>query len=371
MNTLHVYPPFVPTSTDPPGLVLGPLTRWIGENVAEFDDSSLPQCRLLAGGRSNITYELSDASGRRWALRRPPLGHVMPSAHDMTREFRVLSGLASVSYPVPRPYALCTDGDIIGATFLVMEFVDGRVIADQDDAAQLDPAQADDVSRTLVSGLARLHSVDVTAAGLQDFGRPAGYLARQVDRWGEQWQRTKTRELPQLDDVGRWLAANVAAVPHDAPWSVVHGDYRLDNVILSPSLRETAAVLDWEMAALGDPVADLAVALVYWTQADDRLRRLVPVAQSVTAGPGFWTRAKVVDEYVAQTGRRVDHLDLCIALACYKLAVIMESIHFRNLSGQQLGTSAERGEDMGAATEALAQLGQRVIALGGLAGLAS
>lgn len=356
---------------DPPGLRLAPLTGWLGENVDGYDGTATPRCRLLAGGRSNITYELTDPSGRRWALRRPPLGHVMPSAHDMAREYRVLTGLMRAEYPVPRTFALCQDDAVIGSTFVVMEFVDGRVIADQADAARLSADQADVVSRTLVHGLARLHRVDVTAAGLRDFGRPEGYLGRQVQRWGEQWQRTRTRDLPELDAVGQWLAASIADVPTDSPWSLVHGDYRLDNVILDPSLGAITAVLDWEMAALGDPVADLAVALVYWTQADDGLRRRVPVAQSVTTGPGFWTREQVVEEYVAVTGRDVGHLDLCIVLACYKLAVIMESIHYRNLAGQQLGTSAERSEDMGAATEALALLGQRVIDLGGLAGLAS
>lgn len=358
-------------TADPPGLRLAALTRWLGANVADYDACASPSWRLLAGGRSNVTYELTDPSGRRWALRRPPLGHVLPSAHDMAREFRVLTGLTRAGFPVPHAHALCEDEAVIGATFLVMDFVDGRVIADKDDAASLGADQADLVSRTLIDGLADLHAVDVEAAGLRDFGRPEGYLTRQVTRWAEQWQRTKTRELPTLDAVGDWLAEQVTDVPADVPWSLVHGDYRLDNVILAPSLDRLTAVLDWEMSTLGDPLADLAVTLVYWTQATDGLRRDVPVAQSITTGPGFWTRERVVREYLDRTGRDADHLDLCIALACYKLAVIMESIHFRHLSGQQLGTSAERHEDMGAAVEALALLGQRVIDLGGLAGLES
>jgi len=356
---------------DPPGLLLAILTPWLAEAVPDFDGSGPPECRLLAGGRSNVTYELVDASGRRFALRRPPLGHVMPKAHDMAREFRVLQGLGRVAFPVPGTHVLCEDLDVIGAPFMLMDFIDGRVIAHADDASLLTPQQADVVSGTLVGGLAALHRVDVAAAGLEEFGRPTGYLDRQVGLWSRQWGNTKTRELPELDELGRWLSQHVEDVPEGRPWSLVHGDYRLDNVILDPGLDRLRAVLDWEMSTLGDPVADLAIMLVYWTQSDDSLRTSVPVAEGVTSAPGFWTRDRIVEEYVRATGFDVDHLQVCVALACYKLAVIMESIHFRSLAGQQMGAAADGREDMGAAVDALARLGLAVAADGALAGLSS
>ena len=344
---------------------------WLSTNFPAFDASRPPQYRLLAGGRSNVTYEVTDRSGRQWALRRPPLGHVMPSAHDMTREFRVLQGLGRVHFPVPTAHILCEDTTVIGAPFMLMDFVAGQVIATQKDAEAFTPAECATASRTLIEGLATLHSVDVAAARLEEFGRPQGYLRRQVNRWGQQWALTKTRELPSIDALQSWLTDRACDLPEDSPWSLVHGDYRLDNVILDPGLQRLLAVLDWEMSTLGDPIADLATTLVYWTQAGDGLRSSVPVAQHVTSGPGFWTRQQVIDAYQHLTGADLRNLDLCVVLACYKLAVILESIHYRNLSGQQLGATAERGEDMGAAAEALAELGLQVITHGVLNGLAS
>lgn len=289
----------------------------------------------------------------------------------MAREFRVLRGLGRIGFPVPTAHVLCEDVSVMGVPFLVMDFVDGRVLADESDTASLSPEEAESVSRTLVRGLADLHTVSVDAAGLLNFGRPAAYLDRQVALWGRQWQNTKTRDLAEIDRLAHWLHAEVTTVPQGLPWSLVHGDYRLDNVILDPDLGRLRAVLDWEMSTLGDPVADLAIALVYWTQAGDGLRTLVPVARNVTSAPGFWTRDRIVDEYVHMTGLDVTHLRLCVALACFKLAVIMESIHFRTLAGQQRGAAADRREDMGAAAEALAQLGLSVVELGALEGLST
>ena len=358
-------------STDPPGIRTPQLLAWLAERLTEFDTSAAPAYRLLAGGRSNVTYAVTDAAGGRWALRRPPLGHVMPTAHDMSREFRVLQGLARVGFPAPAVWVLCEDDSVIGAPFMLMDFVDGRVIGTSEDARGLSADEAAGVSRTLVQGLARLHQVDVAAAGLADFGRPQGYLQRQVTRWGQQWSITKTRELASIDTLQTWLTEQVRDLPDDSPWSLVHGDYRLDNVILTPELSRLLAVLDWEMSTLGDPVADLAIALVYWTQAGDGLRAGIPVAQGVTSRPGFWTRQQVAEGYAVISGSDLRNLDLCVVLACFKLAVIMESIHFRNVGGNQIGATAERGEDMGAATEALAQLGLQVISRGGIDGLAA
>jgi len=339
------------------------------DNIAGFNASSALQATLLAGGRSNISYKLTDASGSSWVLRRPPLGHIMPSAHDMGREFRVLSGLNSVSFPTPSTRGYCEDESVIGAKFMMMDFIDGRVIESAQTASSLSATQEAEISQELVDTLARLHAVDPAVAGLDQLGKPAGYLQRQVKRWGEQWQITKTRELPEIETLHSWLETAIAKVPESLPTSIVHGDYRIDNVILAGNKSQIVAVLDWEMSTLGDPISDLAISLVYWSQATDTLRKKIPVAEDVTSGLGFWSRQQVLDRYVSQTGLDISHLDECVALACFKLAVIMESIHHRNLSGQQLGAAAGEQSTMGEATVALTELGLAVTRQGAIAAL--
>ena len=355
--------------SDPPGLRLASLSNWMQDNVAGFDASGPIQATLLAGGRSNISYQLTDASGSSWVLRRPPLGHIMPSAHDMGREFRVLSGLNKVAFPTPTTRGYCEDESVIGAKFMMMDFIDGRVIESAQTASSLSETQASEISQELVDTLARLHAVDPAAAGLDQLGKPAGYLQRQVKRWGEQWQITKTRELSEIETLHAWLETAITKVPESLPASIVHGDYRIDNVILARDKSEIVAVLDWEMSTLGDPISDLAISLVYWSQATDTLRKKIPVAEDVTSGLGFWSRQQVLDRYVSQTGLDISHLDECVALACFKLAVIMESIHHRNLSGQQLGAAAGAQSTMGEATVALTELGLAVTRKGAIEAL--
>ena len=355
--------------SDPPGLRLTSLADWMQSNIVGFNASGTLQATLLAGGRSNISYKLTDASGSSWVLRRPPLGHIMPSAHDMGREFRVLSGLNSVSFPTPATRGYCEDESVIGAKFMMMDFIDGRVIESAQTASSLSETQASEISQELVDTLARLHAVDPAAAGLDQLGKPVGYLQRQVKRWGEQWQITKTRELPEIETLHAWLEMAIAKVPESLPTSIVHGDYRIDNVILASQKSDIVAVLDWEMSTLGDPISDLAISLVYWSQETDTLRKRIPVAEDVTSGPGFWSRQQVLDRYVSQTGLDISHLDECVALACFKLAVIMESIHHRNLSGQQLGAAAGAQSTMGEATVALTELGLAVTHQGAIEAL--
>jgi len=338
-------------------------------NIVGFNASGTLQATLLAGGRSNISYKLTDASGSSWVLRRPPLGHIMPSAHDMGREFRVLSGLNGVSFPTPATRGYCEDESVIGAKFMMMDFIDGRVIESAQTASSLSETQASEISQEIVDTLARLHAVDPAAAGLDQLGKPVGYLQRQVKRWGEQWQITKTRELPEIETLHAWLEMAIAKVPESLPTSIVHGDYRIDNVILASQKSDIVAVLDWEMSTLGDPISDLAISLVYWSQETDTLRKRIPVAEDVTSGPGFWSRQQVLDRYVSQTGLDISHLDECVALACFKLAVIMESIHHRNLSGQQLGAAAGAQSTMGEATVALTELGLAVTHQGAIEAL--
>jgi aminoglycoside phosphotransferase (APT) family kinase protein len=354
---------------DPPGLPLSPLRGILGSRLPGFREDGPLEVTLLPGGRSNLTFRL-EQDGTSWVLRRPPLGHVMPSAHDMVREHRVLTGLTRGGFPVPRPLLLCDDPAVIGAPFLVMDYVDGRVVADASDAALLTPDDAERISALLVDTLAVLHALDATACGLGDLGRPAGYLRRQVERWKRQWDLSHTRRLADLDALVGWLDREVGRLPEELPWSVVHGDYRLDNLILRQDGTGVAAVLDWEMATLGDPVLDLAVAAVYWSDGTDTLRRRLPVALDVTAAPGFWTREDVINRYGERSGRDLDHLDVCLALACFKLAVVMESVHRRTLDGFQRGSGVQRGESMADAAGALAAMGVAVTR-SGLSGLGS
>ena len=357
--------------SDPPGLRLEAVRTWLDRAGIGLDCSAPLSATLFPSGRSNVTYLVTDASGGAVVLRRPPLGNVMPTAHDMAREHRVLSGLARAGFPAPAALALCEDADVTGAPFLVMAYVPGRIVATAEEAASLTVAEREEVSGALIATLARLHSVDVEEAGLAELGRPHGYLPRQLSRWSKQWDLTKTRELPTMDRLAGQLASTLDGLPADLPWSLVHGDYRLDNVILATDTSDVQAVLDWEMSTLGDPLADLALSLVYWSEAGDRLRHRIPVAQNLTDADGFWSRGRQVEEYARVSGRSMDHLDVCTALACFKLAVITESIHARTLAGKQLGTAAGDLHAMGVATEALAALGLRVLADGTVAGLAS
>ena len=353
-----------------PGIDVAALRSWLvgpgGQDIA----GSI-RARLLPGGRSNISALVEDEAGARWVVRRPPLGHVMPSAHDMGREFRVLTGLNRAGLPAPQALAMCEDDQVLGAPFVLMSFVDGRSIDTQAKAEALGAHQASEASAALIDTLAGIHLADVEAAGLRQLGKPEGYLGRQASRWAKQWELTRTRPLAEVDELRERLQPAIESVPDGLPWSLVHGDYRLDNTILAHDRSQVIAVVDWEMSTLGDPVADLAVALVYWSQAGDRLREQVPVAEHITDQAGFWTRAQLVERYAERTGLALDHLDACTALAAFKLAVIMESIRYRALEGQQLGAAADQAEAMGQATEALARLGLAVLEAGTLDGLHS
>jgi aminoglycoside phosphotransferase (APT) family kinase protein len=322
-------------ASTPEGVDLARLTAYFGAHVSGADASRPLRATLIAGGRSNLTYSLTDGA-HRWVLRRPPLGHVLPTAHDMAREYRVLRALAGTAVPVPTTYALCEDVEVNGAPFYVMEQVDGVVYRDAAALAALSPDQARRCSDELVDVLAAIHAVDYEAVGLGDFGRPDGYLERQVRRWGEQWERSKTEDLPAVDELARRLRN---ALPRSGPPTIVHGDYRLDNTMMAPDdPGQIVAVLDWEMSTLGDPLADLGLFLLYWGQAD---AQVIATGAAIEAQDGFATRDEVVERYARVSGRPVDALDWYVVFASYKLAIIVEGINARYRMGKTVGEGFE------------------------------
>jgi aminoglycoside phosphotransferase (APT) family kinase protein len=355
------------TSASPEGLDLDRVTPWLtGRGLLA---AGLPVgAERLSGGLSNVTYLLTQGT-RQLVLRRPPLGHVMPTAHDMAREYAVLSGVTRGGFRAPTPLALCEDIEVNGATFLVMDYVPGRILSSDRAAEGLTAEGASTLSAELIEVLAQLHDIDAAAVGLDNFGRPVGFLARQVTRWGQQWELSKTRDLPTLDALFTWLNQRVSSLPEATPWSIVHGDYRLDNCIVAADEPRIDAVLDWEMATLGDPLMDLATLLVYWSRPGDELRHQIRFAAFITDRDGFWDRSELVDHYARVSGRDIGHLDLCLVLSAVKLAVIMESIRKRTLAGQQLGAGTELADGMAMATDALVQIGTAVADGGGVTAL--
>jgi aminoglycoside phosphotransferase (APT) family kinase protein len=291
---------------------------------------------LIAAGMSNLTYTVTPVDGSpddAVILRRPPTGAVLATAHDMAREYRVVTALGPTDVPVPRTLHLCEDTAVLGAPFYVMERVVGvHVVSAFPPGYADEPAQRRRVGEGLVDVLADLHAVDYAAVGLSEFGRPEGFLARQVRRWTKQWDATRDRDRPGMDALAARLAETVPATQRDG---VVHGDFRLDNCLLDPGEPgRIRAVLDWEMSTLGDPLADLGLMLVYWPQAGEDL----PATQStVTALPGFPTRAEVTERYAARTGLDLSAISWYVGFAYFKFAAIVAGIVARSAAGAMAG----------------------------------
>ena len=309
-----------------PGEIRGPLT---GE--------------LIAGGRSNLTYRISDGA-RSWVVRRPPLGHVLATAHDMGREYQVITALRDTDVPVPLTYALCADPDVLGAPFYVMENVDGIPYRTAEQLTALGPARTRLIAERMVDTLAQLHAVVPAEVGLEEFGRPEGFLARQVRRWKRQLDASRSRSIAGIDELYERLAA---APPDGGAPAIVHGDYRLDNVLVGAD-DKVAAVVDWEMATLGDPLTDVGLLLVY-----QRLGRLSdgPLA---SAAPGYPTEDEVIARYAEHSGRDLSDLGFYLALGSFKLAVVVEGIHYRYVQGQTVGSGFD---EVGTLTEPLTAAG--------------
>jgi aminoglycoside phosphotransferase (APT) family kinase protein len=335
-----------------PGIDHPRLVAWMGQNVPDAGEPG--SVSLISGGRSNLTY-LVEAPGRRLVLRRPPLGHVLPTAHDMRREWRVISALAPTPVPVPEPVAFCADEDVIGAPFYLMGYVEGAAVRTRDELGDPAPERVQRLSERLAEVLAAIHAVDYREVGLGDFGRPEGYMARQLERWSQQWERSKTADLP---DYHRQVERLRARLPAEAPGTLVHGDYRLDNTLLRLGDLEIAAVVDWEMSTLGDPLADLGLTLTYWHDRDDEERARIPVAGDVTVAPGFMNAAEFAAHYAKVSGREISDLGFYVAFGNFKLAVIVEGIHARFRQGKTVGEGFDR---IGAAVPTLISRAHRML----------
>ena len=301
------------------------LEAWFQENVPGVEPPLTFE--RISGGRSNLTYGVRDSAGARWALRRPPLGKRLTSAHDMAREHRIISALADSRVPVPPVTALCEDESVNGAPFYLMEFVEGPILRSRTEAErEFDEADRRAIGDRVVDTLVTIHAVDADAVGLGGLAKKEDYVARQLHRWHGQWEKSKTREVPLVDEVHERLSTRI---PEQGTAAIVHGDYRLDNMILTPG-GEIAAVVDWELCTLGDPLADLGMLIVYWSDSEDELK---PLFEAPTTATGFPSRDEVRDRYGELSGRDLSQIDFYVALAWWKLAIILQGVYARYAGG--------------------------------------
>ncbi len=331
------------------GLDEARVSAWLVEQVrgavAPFE------FELIAGGRSNLTFAVTGADGGRFVLRRPPLGQVLATAHDMGREHRIIAALWGTAVPVPQALALCVDEAVNDVPFYVMSYVDGVVLDSATAAGALGPAARREAALNLIDVLGELHSVDVEAIGLADLARHTGYVERQLKRWSAQWEASKTRELPQIEEVSRLLRARV---PAQQAVAVAHGDYRFGNCLVDPSTGRLNAVLDWELCTLGDPLADVGYLGVYWTDPGEVPRR----ENDPTAAGGFPAYRELLARYAARTGFDLSAVDYYIAFSSWRLAVISEGVYARYLHGVMAGDAP----DLAAFKEGTEQLAAAALA---------
>jgi len=312
-------------SDAPTGIDLESFARWAS---TALPDTTAPfAAEVIAGGQSNITARVRDDAGHELVVRRPPLHGVLPTAHDMGREHRIIAALGPTPVPVPVAIAYCDDADVIGAPFYVMSYVDGIVLHDDATAvAELDTSARAHSGESLVDALVALHAVDVDAVGLGDLARRDELVARQLKRWHAQFEASKTREVPAVDRVHALLAARI---PPQTESTVVHGDFRLGNCIVDQR-GEIRAVLDWEICTLGDPRADVGYVLATWAEPGDPLRA---DDHNPTLAPGFTTRDALLARYAERSHRDVDAIPYFVAFSFWRLACILEGVLARHLSG--------------------------------------
>lgn len=313
------------------GLEPDAVARWLTELGVEFE--SPLQFQRIGLGQSNLTYRVSDAAGRAWVLRRPPMGHLLASAHDVLREARIIAALADTPVPVPQIISTTTDSEFCEVPLVLMEFVDGLVVDTMGVAEALTPRQRHQIAVDLPRTLAKIHAVDLDEVGLADLASHKPYAHRQLKRWAGQWELSKTRESPELDDLTRRLAA---AAPEQREVSLVHGDFHLRNLITSPETGEIVATLDWELSTLGDPLADMGSLLTYWAEPGEALSG--DYAPSTLEG--FPDRAEMTRLYLDETGRDAAALQYWHALGLWKLAIIAEGVMRRAMDEPQNKASA-------------------------------
>ena len=302
------------------------VTAWFQDHI-EGVEPPLEFSRIV-GGHSNLTFRVTDAANRLYVLRRPPLGAVLATAHDMGREHKIISGVGLTEVPVPQALGLCSDETVNDAPLYVMGFVPGAVIVDANDAGHFAESARGEISRSVIEVLAKLHAIEPDDVGLGDLGRREAYLARQLKRWRGQWEKSKTRELPQMEEVYQALQSQI---PQQIGSSIVHGDYRLGNMITGAK-GTIAAVLDWELCTLGDPLADIGYLMNNWEEPGEAgpASRSTPLPSS--AG-GFATRREMLDRYTELTGRDVSGVDYYRAFQYWRLAAIVEGVLARYLKG--------------------------------------
>lgn len=297
------------------------VTRWLAERIPGLQPPLT--FTLIAGGHSNLTYRFDDRSGASYVLRRPPLGHVLESAHDMGREHRIISALAGSAVPVATTHGLCEDPEVNGAPFYVMKYVPGHVLHDGQTAAQLPEDERRRLGEHVIDVLAALHNLDPDQVGLGDLGRKEAYLARQIKRWNRQWEATKTHEIPEMEETSRLLEERM---PEQVGASIVHGDYRLGNMIVGDG--RIRAVLDWELCTLGDPLADVGYLLNSWMQPGED-----PTGAAPTSVGGFPGRDEIRQRYERATGRDLSGIDYYRAFSHWRLAAIGQGVYKRYLVG--------------------------------------
>lgn len=324
----------VATPEEAAALDLPPLivTESLEAHLAERMPGAVRGVELerIGEGHSNITY-LVRRGDERFVLRRPPRPPLPPSAHDVLREWRLLDAIKDADVRTPRTLLACDDESVIGAPFYVMEFVEGAVVTSEIPPALDTPSERRRMGLDLVDALAEVHAVDWRARGLEGFGKPTGYLERQLRRFGGLWEHNKTRELPRVQEVGDWLAANLPSSP---PATIVHGDFRLGNTMVANDRpARVIAIFDWELATIGDPLADLGYLTVTWVDPSDSVDTMFSALSAVTRREGFPTRDEIIAHYEERTGRSMSDLRWYQALALWKAAVFMEGNFKRSLAG--------------------------------------
>lgn len=328
------------------------LVAWLRErlpscHIPGLDASVEPDVAQFPGGHSNLTY-LVRFGDTDIVVRRPPFGPVPPTAHDMAREFRWLSAMHAVFPLAPQPYLLCEDTGVIGCVFYAMERRRGVVVRTEEPPSLANPAARRRLSEAMIDTLAELHAIDVAANDLSGLGKPAGFVERQVRGWSERWHRSQTTPLPEMDALANWLREHLPADPTPA---IVHGDFKLDNVMLDPGdVGRIVAVFDWEMSALGDPLVDVGIVLAYWSPTAPPSQR--DALTTVIDRPGYFTKQEIVERYAARSRRDLSGIRFYEIFAVFKIAVVIQQIYYRYVQGQ---TTDARFASFGARVEFLAQ----------------